>query len=68
MKQQNDFFIQGYVCACCCMIQMDGMVETRTKEMYRQGVGKMSLDELKKIGVNEIDLEILKKHWETLQY
>jgi hypothetical protein len=67
MKTKPDRFIQGYICACCCMIEMDGMIETRTREMYRQGAGNNSLDELKKLGVPENDLLILEKHWEELK-
>jgi hypothetical protein len=45
---KEDKFVQGYICAVCCMINMDGMVETRTKEMYRAGVGQLTYRALEK--------------------
>jgi len=65
-EKKNDRFIQGYVCACCCMIEMDGGVETRTREMYSAGVGQLTLSALKKRGVDEYDLNILEKYWYEL--
>lgn len=58
---------QGYVCAVCTLIQLDGQVETGTREMYSAGVGKDSLKQLKAKGVDSHDLEVLKKHWKELR-
>lgn len=66
-KQQGDRFIQGYICAVVCMIQLDG-VNTYTREMYQAGIGKMSLKQLQNAGVADHDLDILKKNWKELNF
>ena len=65
-ETKNDRFVQGYICAVCCMIEMNGEVDTRTKEMYRAGIGQLTLGALKNRGVEEYDLEILQKFWNEL--
>lgn len=62
-ETKNDRFIQGYVCAVCCMIELDGEVGTRTREMYSAGIGQLTYSALKKRGVDEYDLNILQEHW-----
>lgn len=62
-ETKNDKFIQGYVCAVCCLIELDGGVETRTKEVYRAGVGQLTIGALKKRGVDENDLNKLQDYW-----
>jgi hypothetical protein len=45
---------------------MAGMADSEVVEAFRSGVGKVSMSELKKRGVDVHDLEILKKHWKEL--
>jgi hypothetical protein len=67
LKKENDNkWTQGYICAVCCMIQLYGLVQTQTREMFIAGVGKSSLKELENMGIDKNDLEILKKHWKQL--
>ena len=58
---------QGYICAVCCMINLDEGANTVVREMYRSGVGNDSLEILKLKGVDEYDLATLKKYWKELQ-
>ncbi len=62
----TDRWVQGYVCAVCALIQMDGQVETPTLELFRSGVGKNTIKQLKSMGVDDFDLKILRKHWKEL--
>lgn len=57
---------QGYICAVCCLINLDGQVETQTREMFVAGVGNQTLKSLESAGVDEQDLKTLKKHWKEL--
>ncbi len=66
VEKENDKWIQGYVCAVCVMITLDQIVQTTTREMYRSGCGKTTIEELKRKGVDTHDLEILTKHWKEL--
>ena len=65
-EKKNEKFIQGYVCAVCVMIKLDGMVETRTREMYRAGIGQLTLTALKERRVDKNDLETLEEFWHDL--
>ena len=60
---RNNAFLQGYVCAVVALINLNGEVDTRTRELYRDGVGKFTLSALKKRGIDEYDLTILEKYW-----
>jgi hypothetical protein len=66
MAINQDKWTQGYICAVVALIQLNGEVDTRTKELYKSGVGNVSLKTLETIGVDGFDLEILKKHWKDL--
>lgn len=59
-------FLQGYVCAVVVLINYNGEVDTRTRELYRDGVGNLTLSELKKSGIDEYDLSVLEKYWPEL--
>lgn len=61
-------FVQGYVCAVTCLIQLNGGVDVRTKEVFEAGIGGKSLSALKECGVDEYDLGILKEHWRDLTH
>jgi hypothetical protein len=65
-EKRNDRWMQGFVCAVCIMIELDGMVETRTREMYRAGVGQLTLSSLEKRGVDKNDLLKLEEFWYEL--
>ena len=65
-EERNDRWMQGFVCAVCIMIKLDGMVETRTREMYKAGVGQLTLTALKERRVDKNDLETLEEFWSDL--
>lgn len=65
-EKRNDKWMQGFACAVCVMIKLDGMVETRTREMFRAGVGQLTLTALEKRGVDKSDIEILEEFWSDL--
>lgn len=65
-EKRNDRWMQGFVCAVCIMIELDGMVETRTREMYKVGVGQLTLSALEKRGVDKNDLSKLEEFWYEL--
>lgn len=64
--EKNDCFIQGYVCAIVVMINLNGAVTTDIRDLFRNGVGQLTLSTLKKIGVDEYDLSILENYWSEL--
>jgi len=64
--ERHKGFFQGYVCAVVVLINLNGGVDTRTRELYRDGVGKLTLSALKKRGVDEYDLSVLEKYWSEL--
>jgi hypothetical protein len=66
IKTHKNNFLQGYVCAVVVLINLNGEVDTRTREMFRNGVGALTLSALKKSGVDEYDLSILKQYWACL--
>lgn len=56
MKVRDKVFMQGYFCACAVMLMEHGestMIEDCVKGNFK------SIDDLKKHGVNEHDIEIL---------
>jgi len=59
-------FNQGYLCAVAALINMDGQVETRTKELFIAGVGKYDLRKMRQWGIDEQDIEVFKKHRKEL--
>lgn len=66
-KKVKDRFVQGYVCAVANLIRLNDEVNTQTRELFRDGVGKVSLLELKQMGVDESDLAQLKKYYNELK-
>lgn len=66
MSKQNNHWTQGFICAVVIMIQLNGLVDTRTRELFNAGVGNITLKGLKDAGVDEFDLSELKKHWNDL--
>jgi len=65
-ETEQDRFMQGYVCALCVLLQMEGCVSTEISELFGSGVGNMSLKQLKEAGIDKSDLDILEKHWTYL--
>ncbi len=65
-KDKNDRFIQGYICAVCALIYMEGHITTAISELFRAGVGQMTLKALGQVGVPKQDLDTLKEHWNDL--
>ncbi len=65
-EKKEDRWIQGFACAVCIMIDLDGMVETRTKEMYKAGIGQLTLSALEKRGVDKNDILKLSEYWNDL--
>jgi hypothetical protein len=63
---RNNAFLQGYVCAVVVLIHLNGEVDTRTREMYSDGVGKLTLSALKRRGIDEYDLSVLEQFWSEL--
>jgi hypothetical protein len=59
-------FTQGYVCAICDLIRIDGGVQTGTKEMFGNSIGNKTLKDLKNLGVDSHDLTLLRKYWKKL--
>ena len=64
--ERNNFFLQGYICAVVVLIHLNGEVDTRTRELYSDGVGQLTLSALKKRGIDEYDLSILEQYWSEL--
>ena len=64
--EKNKGFIQGYICAVVVLIDLNGEVDTRTRELYRAGVGQLTLSALNKRGIDEYDLSVLEKYWPEL--
>lgn len=64
--KKEDKWVQGFVCAVCIMIKLDGLVNTMTRETFRAGIGSMQPAQLEKIGVDESDLDIIKNNWAAL--
>jgi len=64
--ERNKGFLQGYVCAVVALINLNGEVDTRTRELYRDGVGQLTLSALNKRGIDEYDLSVLEKYWSEL--
>ena len=65
-SKSQDKFVQGYICAVVCLIKQHDEVDTVTREVFKAGVGNMTLESLKKSGVDEYDLQILKQFWKEL--
>lgn len=59
-------WLQGFICCICIMIRLDGMVETRTRESFKSGVGNTTLEELKD-SIDPYDFDILTEHWDDLK-
>lgn len=64
--EEKDSWTQGFVCGVCIMITLEGLVQTQTREMFRAGVGNGSIEDLRKMGVDESDLEVLEAYWKEL--
>ena len=64
--ERNNCFLQGYICAVVVLINLNGEVDTRTRELYRDGVGNLTLSALNKRGIDEYDLSVLEKYWTQL--
>lgn len=64
---KEDKFMQGYICCVCAIIRSHG-IDTPVIEAYKAGAGKSTLKELKDSGVDSYDLELLKQHWQELNY
>lgn len=64
---ETDKFLSGYVCAVCVLIQLNGEVNTTTRELYKAGVGNLSLEYLKNRGIDEQDIKTLKQYWKELK-
>lgn len=60
-KKVNEFLI-GYLTAVCALIRMEGLVNSRSRELFNSGVGNMSVYDLRKKGVDESDIEIIIEH------
>lgn len=64
--ERNDRFIQGFACAVASLIKINGEVDTRTRELFRSGIGQLTIGALKKRGVDEYDLETFQEFWTEL--
>jgi len=65
--KETHLWTQGYVCAVATLINLNGGVDTTTKELFHAGIGSTSLSQLKRQGVDESDLAVLKKFWKELK-
>ena len=61
-----DQFIQGYICAVCNLIRMNGGVDSTVKELYNSGISKYTLLELAMLGVPYSDLNTLESYYRDL--
>lgn len=66
-KIEPSKFVQGYMCAICNIINMEGIVQTPIREAYRACVGDHTIKELQEYGVDESDIETIKKYWNQLK-
>jgi len=65
MNRFQKDFSKGYACAVATLIRMDGCASTEAIDLYESNF--LSLKELKEIGVDEYDLEVLKPLIEEIE-
>ena len=63
---RNDRFIQSFACAVASVIRINGEVDCRTKELFRIGIGQLTIFALKKRGVDQYDLDTFSEFWHDL--
>lgn len=65
-KKQDYRFEQGYLCAVCALINMNDRIDTDTYELFRALGGGYDLKLWRKWGIDESDIETLKKYRKQL--
>lgn len=75
INSHKNRWIQGYMCAVAALIQQDGDVSTQAKELFR-GAGikqvlmpngnGISVIELRKLGIDEHDIDVFKQYEKEL--
>lgn len=68
MSKEPNKFLQGYICAVTTIIHRHKEVDVATKEAYQAGVGNLTFQELQDAGIDEHDLNILRKYWQELTH
>lgn len=64
---KEDKWLQGYLCAVCTLIQMNEVIDSSTKELFQLGVGNRTIEDLENLGIDEFDLDIIKKYYNELK-
>ena len=54
-------WIQGYACAVAMLIKKNGLNDTNSDELFREGIG--SIKECIKARVDKQDMKILREHF-----
>lgn len=62
----DDKWTQGFICAVCVLIQMEGCVNTQIMELYKVGSSNKSIKQLELIGIDVSDLDVIKRYWNQL--
>jgi hypothetical protein len=65
-KREKYGFQQGFLCAICAMIHKERGVTTPVKETFDELGGGYDLKLWRKWGIDEYDIEILKKYRKEL--
>jgi hypothetical protein len=59
-------FLKGYACCLCSLISITKKVDKNVQELYMANLGGLSIPELRKKGIDDFDLYILKEYWKQL--
>jgi len=58
-------FLQGYLCAVATLQRIENPtsngISMLVSELYKAGVGNMTIEEIEKAGVDEYDLEVIRR-------
>lgn len=58
-------FTQGYVCAVCTLIRMEGCITTQSFELWQCG-GLKNIEDIELYGIDEYDAEIIYQYQSEL--
>lgn len=64
--ERNNGFIQGFACSVATLIKINGGVDSTSRELYRTGLGQLTLEALQDRGVDESDLKVFEEFWMEL--
>ena len=59
VNKNEDRFIEGFLCAVCALLRMEGKVTHPINELYNSSCAHLTIPDLKRKGIPESDLELL---------